>query len=156
GLFGSVVYHLTGGSYQDAKRFGFEFITGAHRLGAFMADANWNASMCAMAAPFVLYLVRIGRLNAILGFASLSVVGSGLLLSGSFTGFSSTAIGIVAFLLIDWSRRSIGVLLGMVAIVGVAFASGVRLPTAFESRVATAIEDGDISQAGTFTGRMEL
>ncbi|MCW4463440.1 hypothetical protein OK349_17160 [Sphingomonas sp. BT-65] len=155
-LFGSVVYHATGASYEAAKRFGFEFITGAHRLGAFMADANWNAAMIAMTTPFVLYLARIGRLNMIVAFAALGILGSGLLLSGSFTGFTSTAIGVLAFLLLDWGKRSIGMLLGILALGGAILATGVALPTAFQNRVATALEAGDISRAGTFAGRMEL
>ena len=155
-LFGTIVYHATGASYEQAKSFGFEFITGAHRLGAFMADANWNAAMCAMTIPFVLYLVRIGRMNAIVAFAALSVLCSGLLLSGSFTGFTSAAVGILAFLLLDWSKRSVGMLLAIAALASLALASGIGLPTAFENRVASAIEEGDISQAGTYSGRMEL
>lgn len=155
-LFGSIVYYATDGSYAQAKRFGFEFITGAHRLGAFMADANWNAAMIAMTAPFVLYLARIGWLNAIVAFAVLGVLCSGLLLSGSFTGFAGTATGILAFLLLDWGKRSIGMLLGIVALASAMLATGVGLPRAFQTRVATALEQGDISRAGTFAGRMEL
>lgn len=154
--FGSAVYHATGASYESAKRFGFEFITGAHRLGAFMADANWNAAMIAMTTPFVLYLARIGRIHTIVAFAVLGILCSGLLLSGSFTGFASTAIGALAFLLLDWGKRSIGMLLGIAALAGVMLATGVALPTAFQNRVAVALQEGDISQAGTFAGRMEL
>lgn len=155
-LFGSAVYHATGASYEQAKRFGFEFITGAHRLGAFMADANWNAAMIAMTTPFVLYLARTRWLNMVVAFIALGILGSGLLLSGSFTGFTSTAIGVLAFLLLDWGKRSIGMLIGIVALAGALLATGVALPTAFQNRVATALEAGDISQAGTFAGRMEL
>jgi len=121
-----------------------------------MADANWNAAMIAMTVPFVLYLARIGRLNMIVAFAALGVLGSGLLLSGSFTGFTSTAIGALAFLMLDWGKRSIGLLLGIVALAGAMLATGVALPTAFQNRVAVALEQGDINQAGTFAGRMAL
>ena len=155
-LFGSIVYYATDASYEQASRFGHEFVTGAHRLGAFMADANWNAAMIAMTTPFVLYFARTGRLNTIVAFALLGILCSGLLLSGSFTGFTSTAVGILAFLLVDWGKRSIGMLLGIVALASAMIATGVGLPTAFQNRVAVALEQGDISQAGTFAGRMEL
>ncbi|HEY0624979.1 O-antigen ligase family protein [Sphingomonas sp.] len=155
-LFGSIVYYSTGGSYAQAKQFGFEFVTGAHRLGAFMADANWNAAMIAMTTPFVLYLARIRRMSTIAAFAILGILCSGLLLSGSFTGFASAAIGILAFLFLDWGKRSIGMLLGIVALASVMLATGVGLPTAFQNRVAVALEQGDINRAGTFSGRMEL
>jgi len=155
-LFGTIVYYATDASYEEAKRFGYEFVTGGHRLGAFMADANWNAAMIAMTTPFVLYLARIGWLNTISAFAILGILCSGLLLSGSFTGFTSTAIGILAFLFLDWGKRSIGMLLGIAALASVMIATGVALPTAFQNRVAVALEQGDISQAGTFAGRMEL
>lgn len=155
-LFGSIVYYATDGSYQQAKRFGFEFITGTHRLGAFMADANWNAAMIAMTTPFVLYLARIGQMKLVTAFVILGILCSGLLLSGSFTGFSSAAVGVLVFLILDWGKRSIGMLLGIVALASAMTFTGIALPPAFQNRVATALVQGDISQAGTFAGRMEL
>lgn len=155
-LFGTIVYYATDASHEQARHFGFEFITGAQRLGAFMADANWNAAMIAMTTPFVLYLARIGQLRLPVAFAILGIFGSGLLLSGSFTGFASTAVGALAFLLLDWGRRSIGMLIGIVALASAMTATGIALPATFQNRVATALVQGDISQAGTFAGRMEL
>lgn len=155
-LFGCIVYYATDGSRDEAARFGHEFVTGTHRLGAFMADANWNAAMIAMAVPFVLYLARMRQLNLIVAFLVAVVLGFGLLLSGSFTGFVSTGFAVLVFLLVDRSRRSIGVLIAIAALAASALAAGVALPTAFQHRVADALEQGDISQAGTFTGRMTL
>lgn len=155
-LFGTIVYHATDASYEQAKRFSFEFITGTHRLGAFMADANWNAAMIAMTVPFALYLARIGRLNWIFTFGALGALCSGLLLSGSFSGFTSTALGALIFLLLDWGKRSAGTLVIIISLASAALSTGVALPSAFQNRVANALEQGDINQAGTFTGRMEL
>ncbi|NWK98784.1 hypothetical protein DM806_24600 [Sphingobium lactosutens] len=155
-LFGTIVYHVTDGSYEQAKRFSFEFITGTHRLGAFMADANWNAAMIAMTVPFVLYLARVGRLNWIFTFGALGALCSGLLLSGSFSGFTSTALGALIFLLLDWGKRSAGTLVIIISLASAALSTGVALPSAFQNRVANALEQGDLNQAGTFTGRMEL
>lgn len=155
-LFGTIVYYATDASYEQAKRFSFEFITGGHRLGAFMADANWNAAMIAMTVPFVLYLARIGRLNWMFTFCALGALCSGLLLSGSFSGFASTALGALAFLLIDWGKRSAGTLVIILTLATAALSTGVTLPSAFQNRVANALEQGDLNQAGTFTGRMEL
>jgi O-antigen ligase len=47
-------------------------------------------------------------------------------------------------------------LLGIAALAGAMTLTGVALPPAFQNRVATALVQGDISQAGTFAGRMEL
>ena len=155
-LFGSVVYVVMSGNSDRARIFGPEFITGAHRLGGFMADANWNGAISAMAIPFVLFLAAIGRLRFIVALAALAVLGSGVILSGSFTGFIGAALAVALFLLIGGNGRALRLVLVFAVASFLAIGAGIGLPSAFQHRVANALENRDINEAGTYGGRMQL
>lgn len=155
-LFGLGVYYWVSGGYLAAKRFGPEFITGEHRLGAFMADANWNAAMISMTIPFVLYLQRIRRIGIPTAVASTAILLIALLYSGSFTGFISAIASVGIFFLVSGSIRSLRLVFAMVAIGTAIMWSGVTLPPIFEKRVVGALQNQDLSKAGTYTGRLEL
>jgi O-antigen ligase len=155
-LFGTSVYVATGGDSSRASVFGPEFITGAHRLGGFMADANWNGAISAMAIPFVLFLSALGRLGSVATFAALLVLGSGVILSGSFTGFTGAALSMMLFLIVGGNARSLRTFLAFMVAASLTLAAGVSLPTAFQHRVANALENRDLNEAGTYAGRMEL
>lgn len=155
-LAGAVIYAMVGGSHQATQWINDDFITGAHRLGAFMADANWNAAMISMSAPFLLYLARIGRLGPVSTYGGAATIAAGLLLSGSVTGFASTTIAVVIFLVVSGGRGAVRMAAGLATLAALAFFFDVGLPTAFETRVQGAIASGDLSQAGTYVGRMEL
>lgn len=64
--------------------------------------------------------------------------------------------GVLTFLLLDWGMRSATMLAIIVSLAGMVASSGVALPTVFRNRVVASLEQGDISQAGTFTARMAL
>lgn len=154
--FGSVVYWYTGGSRTATMGLAHEFITGLHRLGAFMADANWNAAMISMTIPFVLYLGRVGAMRAWLGPVILAILGSGLLLSGSFTGFTSAITAAAAFYILAGGQRGWRPLIAFALLGTAVVLAGVPLPAVFQERVGQALESGDIAQAGTFVGRLAL
>lgn len=153
---GIVVYISVDGDYERAQAFGTEFITGAHRLGGFMADANWNGAISAMAVPFVLFLITVGRQSAIVGFGALGILGGGVILSGSFTGFAAAAASVLIFFMVCRRTRAFKVALSIAIAGTVALASGALLPVAFQHRVAQALEHQDLEEAGTYAGRMEL
>ena len=155
-LFGIVVYIVLEGDFERAQAFGPEFITGAHRLGGFMADANWNGAISAMAIPFVLFLAAVGRLNTLMALSALAVLAGGVILSGSFTGFTSAALSLLLFLIVGGNRRSLRIVLVLVGAASLAIAGGIALPTAFQHRVVTALENRDLNEAGTYQGRMGL
>lgn len=155
-LFGIILYYRLEGSYEAAKRFGPEFITGEHRLGAFMADANWNAAMIAMSVPLVLYLQRTRHIGTALAALSFTILLIALLFTGSFTGFIAAVTSVALFFLICGSKRSIRLILVLIMVSTAIVASGVALPSAFEKRVAGALQNQDLSQAGTFSGRLDL
>jgi O-antigen ligase len=155
-LVGIVVYFITGGSRDATMWLAHEFITGTHRLGAFMADANWNAAMIAVILPFLLYLSRVRAIGPILTYGGMAVLGTALLLSGSFTGFTSAVAAMLVFMLVAGGTQTVRIASGIALAVVVAFAMGVTLPPVFQARVAGAFETGDLNQAGTFVGRWEL
>lgn len=155
-LFGIIVYYRLAGSYEAAKRFGPEFITGEHRLGAFMADANWNAAVIATTVPLVFYLQRKGHVGTVVAAGSLAVLITALLFTGSFTGFAATVTSVALFFLVCGSVRSVRLILALVALSSVVLVSGVALPSAFEKRVVGALQNQDLSQAGTYSGRLGL
>lgn len=157
-LFGATVYFVTEHDYQTAQMFGFEFITGNNRLGAFTADANWNAAVIAMTLPFAFYLGRIGRLSTAGTTICIAILGLGLMLTGSFTGFTSAVGASAIYLAVAGERRFVraSVLLAAAVAILVAMGAVKSLPDAFQRRVAGAIESGDVSAAGTYVGRSAL
>lgn len=155
-LFGVSVYYRLSGSYEAAKRFGPEFITGEHRLGAFMADANWNAAVIAMTVPLVFYLQRGRHIGTVVAAGSLAILLVALLFTGSFTGFSATVASVGLLFLIGGNIRSMRLVVALIAMSGAVIASGVTLPSAFEKRVAGALQNQDLNQAGTYSDRLDL
>jgi O-antigen ligase len=157
-LFGAIIYFVTEHDYKTAQMFGYEFITGNNRLGAFTADANWNAAVIAMTLPFAFYLGRIGRLGTLGISICTGILGIGLLLTGSVTGFASAVISSAIFVMVAGERRIVRASVLIATIVGVLVAMGAvkSLPDAFQRRVAAAIESGDVSTAGTYVGRRAL
>lgn len=160
-LFGVIVYFTYLGTFEDARAlFGQDFLSGGRRLGAFTGDANWNGAVLAMAVPFVIFLrakALVGNLLAVVWFC---IILLGIMLSASFTAFVSAVAAIAIFVLVGAVRPSPRMLLGSVS--GLVFSAvlfvelGLSLPRTFVERVGNAIHNGDISEAGTFEGRMLL
>jgi O-antigen ligase len=121
-----------------------------------MADANWNGAIAAMAIPFVLFLATLRQLGTVATLTALIILGSGVILSGSFTGFTAAALSLLLFVAVGGSARLVRTLIGLLIAGSLAVAGGVALPTAFQHRVANALENRDINEAGTYSGRMEL
>jgi hypothetical protein len=154
--FGAAIYYGYDGSYQDYQKISQNFITGAMRLGAFVGQPNWNAAVIALALPFVFYLRAKRRMSMLMVYLSTSILALGLVLSASFTGFVSALIVLFLFLVVGGSRRSLNAAIVLASAGTILFASGYELPAAFQGRVGTALETGDMAYAGTFTGRMAL
>src|SRR3546814_9093169 len=90
------------------------------------------------------------------GYVPGAVRALGLLLSASFTGFFSALIVLFLFLIVGGTRQTLKAGLVLAVAGAVLLASGFELPEVFQGRVGEALETGDMSQAGTFTGRMDL
>lgn len=155
-LFGIILYFGFDLSFEQYNRISHEFVTGAGRLAAFLGDANWNACAIVMTMPFTYYL-RVRRLMNLPVFCFVMAVSlGGLFLAASVTGLTSGVIAAVIFAGIAGIRPSARALLAVGAVIMIYFASGYGLPRAFEKRIAPALEDGNLQQAGTYKGRMEL
>ncbi|MBW6528609.1 O-antigen ligase family protein [Sphingomonas sp. RHCKR7] len=155
--FGILIYVSFQASFEVARKvLGLDFLSGNRRLGVFATDANWNGAAIAMTLPFVLFLWRAGRLRTAAMLAAFAVLLVSLLLTASFTAFSSAAIGLAVFGVIAGIRLPRWVVGGLFAAALVVSQTGLMLPETFNKRVAGAIENGDISEAGTFTGRVAL
>ena len=153
---GLLIFYFGPTFFENHQQIAFEFVTGAGRLGAFLGDANWNGAMISMALPFALFLWWTERLGTYAAILSLLVLMGALTASGSFTGFTSGAAAVLVFVLVAGGRASLKFLLGLGVAAGLLFASGYEPPVVFKKRVAEAIAEGDINQAGTYAGRLDL
>lgn len=136
--------------------FSGEFLTGTGRLGAFAGEANWNGMLISGAFTILYYCLRERLAPRWMLVIAGGILAWGLLLTASFTAFLATTT-VTAFTLLLLGGRYL--MRGIITIaVGIAIfvASGAPLPATFSKRVGGAIASGDISQAGTYTGRVEL
>jgi O-antigen ligase len=154
---GIVVYFTYTGSFEEARRMlGLDFLSGGGRLGAFATDANWNGAAIAMALPFAYFLAGKGLIKARLLIVVLGILLCALLLTASATAFGSVLVGIVIFAVAGAVRPRVWAMVAAIALIGVAAESQFGLPRVFEKRVGSALENGDITEAGTFGGRVAL
>jgi hypothetical protein len=156
-LIGEVVYFTYRGSFQQARALlGLDFVSGSGRLGVFATDANWNGAAISMALPFSFYLASQRLIRPIVAIASIGILLFGLLLTASFTAFSSTCVAIAMFLVAGAVRPRISIVVAVATLFLVVIQKEIPLPSVFQKRVASAIETGDMSEAGTFDGRVAL
>src|SRR3546814_444975 len=154
--FGAAIFYGYEASYQEYQKISENFITGGGRLGAFAGQPNWNAAVIAMALPFAFYLRARGQLSLISVYVTGAVLALRLVLSASFTGFVRALIVLFLLLIVGGTRQTLKAGLVIAVAGAVVLASGFELPEVFQGRVGEALETGDMSQAGTFTGRMDL
>lgn len=155
--FGVFIYMKYSGSFWEARSLlGIDFLTGARRLGAFTADANWNGAAISFALPFVYYLVLERHMSRWLGAVCAAVLFAGLALSASFTAFTSTCAAAVLFAIVAGLRPGIRTAVACLLLIGGVSQLQLVLPPTFQARVVNALESGEISEAGTFEGRAAL
>ena len=151
-----IVVSLTMDHAQATSMFTAEFISGNGRVSSFAAEPNWNGQLIAMTFPLLICSFA-KRMLPLWGFvvAALILVW-GLLLCASFTGFVATCISVAITLLFIGIRHFLAALALVIFAASLYFAGGGALPVVFEKRVAGALVEGDIEEAGTFTGRVQL
>lgn len=159
-LVGIIVYFTFDGSFEDARAIlGLDFISGSGRLGSFATDANWNGAVISMTLPFVLYLGGKGLIRQWQTVAAIAILVFALTLTASFTAFGASCVAVALFLLAGGLRLRPGPVLCAMALFAVVGGIGLGtfgLPPVFQKRVAGAIETGNLSEAGTFEGRLGL
>ncbi len=159
-LVGIVVYFTFTGSFEDARSIlGLDFISGSGRLGSFATDANWNGAVISMTLPFALYLGSKGLIRQWQTVAAVAILVFALTLTASFTAFGASCVAVALFLLSGGLRVRPGPVILAIALFATVGGIGLAtfgLPPVFQKRVASAIETGDLSEAGTFQGRLGL
>ena len=154
-LFGAALYFGWDATYEDYKKIGPDFVTGARRLGAFLGDANWNSAIIAMTIPFVFYLRMRRKIGQLAAVVVLGVLALGIVLSASFTGFAAGIISCAIFMVVGGIKPSLKWMIAGAGAVSMLLAT-YGLPQAFQKRVAPALEQGDVTQAGTYKARVGL
>ncbi len=79
-----------------------------------------------------------------------------LVLTASVTGFVSSIAAALIFALASYGWRAWKPLAAAIGVLILAVAAGLPIPVTFQERVLSAFEAGDISEAGTYGGRMAL
>jgi O-antigen ligase len=139
-----------------SSRYGYDFYSGAGRVSGFIGGANLHAAVLCMTIPFVYYLRLQGKLPLPLFLAAIAAIGVGVFYSASVTGFASMILVSVIFAVLSRVRISPKFVAGAAAAAAVFVLSGAPLPKAFDKRVGSALESGQIEDAGTYAGRLEL
>ncbi len=151
GLFGIYLIHI------DGER-NTAFVSGNGRLMSFVERENACASLFAMTTPLMLWLRAARRLSLVGAVVGVAMLIYGTLLTGSNTGLIALCAALAAFFLLNASagRMIVGTAAAAV-LLGTLFTAGQQyLPEIFQRRVLAAIEDGDLSEAGTFDHRLAL
>lgn len=134
------------------------FVSGAGRWGGFVERANTAGCLIGITIPLLLCLVANGHIRPILSVLVFSIFTYGLLLTGSNTGLIAFVYGLTLYFAatVTWKRLLIAMGIICTFIFLLSDAGRDYLPVVFQKRVLAAVESGELSQAGTFTGRYDL
>ena len=136
----------------------FRFVSGSGRLASFMGNPNANANIIALTLPLILYLWFAGKWRFVYVLGSLAVLAYALIATSSVGGLLWSMAGVAVFIALTINWR---VLVGLAICVAIAIPlldnyGPSILPEAFQARVLSAAQSGDMAQAGTFSYRMHL
>ncbi len=132
------------------------FVTGGGRLGSFLASANRNAALISLTLPFMFYFTKKRLLPLWFCVVGTAILAFALVLTASVTGFITSIAALLIFAIASYGVRAWKPLMGVVGALFLAVAAGMPVPATFQERVLSAFAEGDISEAGTFGGRMQL
>ncbi|MBT8428204.1 MAG: hypothetical protein KJO02_09270 [Erythrobacter sp.] len=135
---------------------GRDFITATGRVGALSGNPNTNGAVATFCLLSLIYIFHQGLLPRWLVLLCAAFAAWGLIASASFTSFVLACIALPLASLILWPRGTLVGLLVVLFAVAVGVTSEVPLPAVFEQRVAEALAQGNLDQAGTFSGRWEM
>jgi O-antigen ligase len=164
GVIGMILVCLIGlYSYVTGNGIGapgeqFETVTGNGRIASLLADANALAGMVALTVPLLAYTLIVKKIWLPIGLGIYVLFAFTIVLASSNSGLLVFALATGAFLLgrLKVSTLAGGLVLAVIAAIVLRFFGDALLPAIFVKRVLPALTSGDISQAGTFTGRLEL
>jgi O-antigen ligase len=136
----------------------FRYVSGSGRMASFMGNPNANANVIALTLPFVLYLRFSGKWRFIYALGSLAILSYALVATSSVGGLLWSLAGVAIFIALTINGR---ILIGLAVCVVIAASVFAKygtsiLPLTFQERVLSALQSGDMEQAGTFSDRMAL
>ena len=120
---------------------------------------NETASLISLTVPLVIWMMRTGVLRAWFGLIVLGTLLYTVMLTGSNTGLLTFVLGVVLMQLASprpFREFTLLIAAGSAVVVTVMFFGEAILPEIFVKRVYGALSTGDLSQAGTVVGRLNL
>lgn len=135
---------------------GRTIVLGNDRVGAMTAEPNSNGAMCVFALIILAHALMERRAHPVGAAIVGGIIVAGMVFSASVTAFLALTVAGLMLILVSWQAKLMYA--GMVVVTGAIFyvGAGGALPEIFVQRVAEAIVNLDLSQAGTFKGRVTL
>ena len=134
------------------------FVTGNVRLMGMKGDPNGQASIIAASLPLLLYLWLKGYWSLFIILPLLLALLYGLVAAASNSGILATTMGCLIFFAMTLTfKRALKFVGFAVLVIVILIQVGFDyLPEAFQNRVLSAVQSGDVEQAGTFSSRLDL
>ncbi len=160
-FIGSVVLMILHGIYvvDIVGETNTTFVSGSGRLMGFIERDNECGALIALTVPMILSMTAMRTLHPLITLAILPLITYGIMLTGSNTALYAMFYGMGVFFIatITPQRAAIGITAVLLMWSGLN-TPVVRdhLPAAFQKRVLTGLESGNLSEAGTFDDRMQL
>ena len=150
-VFGVYLIHIDGQTHT-------RFVSGSGRLRSFIERSNECASVIAMTAPLILWRFEAGRLRRLTTMCLIGLCIYATMLTGSNSGLAALIFAVGCFLLFALTpkRLVLATLASAAAVAALLIVGRDYLPPVFRERVLSALESGDLEQAGTFGGRLAL
>lgn len=138
---------------------GTRFVSINGRLRGLVERTNEFGGLLGMTVPLVIVLIRTKWIPVFLGWSFLLTILYTTMLTGSNTGMLCFVFALLGSLLFSENlSKNVVLLAAFVLIVSLTitvFGTAI-LPDIFEERVLTAFQSGDLEEAGTLAGRLEL
>ncbi|UWQ81890.1 hypothetical protein K3725_22485 (plasmid) [Leisingera sp. S132] len=149
---------IHGAYYVHLHPDDWRFVSPNGRLVSVIERVNATGVLAALAILFTLWLRLTGAVGPAAALLAWAVLGYGLLLTASNTGFFLAAAGLLMFALCLGAVRILAAVMLFAAAAGVAvyFWGELFLPEAFQQRVLGALRSGNLAEAGTFDDRLLL
>jgi O-antigen ligase len=134
------------------------FVSGSGRLLGFVERENECAALIALSVPLLLWLGFSRKLPPYAVTVLLILDVYAIMLTGSNTGLFAIVFAVTCFLSIAVTWRQGVLALACASLLFVSLTTWGRdfTPAIFQTRVLGALETGDIEEAGTFSGRVDL
>lgn len=151
-VHGIIVFHTVG--YTPDSRV----VTGGLRLATLIGNANLAGCLNAMMIINVLWLRSVGRMSLKTVVVCFAVMVYAIVLSSSNTALIAAVLGTASFVALNFRPRQVFKMLPLLMLPAIILLAGGAdyLPAAFQRRVLTALDSGDLSEAGTFVDRTYL